>query len=99
MGGRARGLGRRYHQPRRHRGALGRSGRSKPRIGVQGHGEGTDDGVVRVLLEGKFAFDVVDLESDYTPYKLLILPDDIPVDKKLKAKIEKYAPRAAARCC
>jgi hypothetical protein len=64
---------------------------NKPKIGIQGHGEGIDDGAVRVLLEGRFAFDVVDLESDFSPYKLLILPDAIPVDKKLKAKIEKYA--------
>jgi hypothetical protein len=64
---------------------------SNPRIGVQGRSEGTDDGAVRVLLEGKFAFDLVDLESDFTPYKLLILPDEIVVDKKLKQKVEKYA--------
>jgi hypothetical protein len=63
---------------------------SKPQIGVQGHGGGPDEGAVRVLLEGKFAFDVVDLESDLAPYRLVILPDAVPVDKKLKAKLDKY---------
>ncbi|MEO6395000.1 MAG: alpha-amylase family protein [Devosia sp.] len=64
----------------------------RPRlVGVPGHHEGADEGAVRVLLEGKFAFDVVDLESDLAPYALLILPDVISVDKKLKAKIDKFA--------
>ena len=58
--------------------------------GVPGHHEGPDEGAVRVLLEGKFAFDVVDLDSDFSKYRLLILPDAINVDPKLKARIEKY---------
>jgi len=65
---------------------------SHPRlVGVPGHHEGPDEGAVRVLLEGKFAFDVIDLESDLSPYELVILPDAIAVDKKLKAKIDKFA--------
>jgi hypothetical protein len=65
---------------------------SRPKlVGVPGHHEGPDEGAVRVLLEGKFTFDVVDLESDYSPYKLLILPDAITVDKALKRKIDAYA--------
>lgn len=58
--------------------------------GRPGHHESSDEGAVRVLLEGKFAFDVIDLESDLAPYRLVILPDVIPVDKKLKSKIDKY---------
>ena len=39
-------------------------------VGVPGHHVGADEGAVRVLLEGKFTFDVVDLESDLSPYRL-----------------------------
>jgi len=60
-------------------------------VGVPGHHVGADEGAVRVLLEGKFLFDVVDLESDLSSYRLVILPDAIPVDAKLNAKIESYA--------
>lgn len=64
---------------------------NKPTLaGVPGHHEGADEGAVRILLESKFTFDVVDLDSDFTPYRLLILPDAIRVDSKLRAKIEKY---------
>ncbi len=69
---------------------------SRPQlVGIPGHGtkpviDAADDGVVRVLLESKFTFDVVDLESDYSSYRLLILPDIIDVDDVLRAKIEAY---------
>jgi hypothetical protein len=49
-----------------------------------------DEGTIRALLECRFTFDVLDLESDFMPYRLLILPDAIAVDGKLKAKIESY---------
>ena len=45
---------------------------------------------MRVLLEGQFAFDVIDLESDLAPYKLLILPDVIALDATYVAKIKAY---------
>ena len=80
-----------HHQPRRDRAALGRgSEQAAVCRACPGTTAGPDEGAVRVLLEGKFAFDVVDLESDYSPYRLLILPDAIAVDGKLKAKIEKF---------
>jgi hypothetical protein len=64
---------------------------SGPRlVGVPGHHEGADEGAVRVLLEGKFTFDVVDLESNYSQYRLLILPDAVKVNPNLRAKVEKY---------
>ncbi len=49
-----------------------------------------DDGVVRVLLEEKFTFDILDPEMDFSSYRLLILPDAILVDAGLKARIEDY---------
>lgn len=49
-----------------------------------------DEGVVRVLLEGQFTFDVLDLESDFGNYALLILPDVIVIDPPLQSRIEAY---------
>ncbi|OGV76799.1 MAG: hypothetical protein A3K18_12410 [Lentisphaerae bacterium RIFOXYA12_64_32] len=49
-----------------------------------------DAGASRVLLEGHFLFDVLDADMDFTPYKALVLPDDILVDKALKKKLDTY---------
>jgi hypothetical protein len=49
-----------------------------------------DAGAVRMLLEGKILFDIVDLESDYSLYKVLILPDEITVNTQLQAKLNTY---------
>lgn len=49
-----------------------------------------DDATVRVLLEGRFTFDLVDTDADLAPYRLLILPDCIDVDASLKASIDAY---------
>ncbi|WP_240416300.1 beta-galactosidase trimerization domain-containing protein [Paenibacillus periandrae] len=49
-----------------------------------------DAGAIRMLLEGKILFDVVDLDSDYTRYKVLILPDDILVGSELQTKLNAY---------
>lgn len=50
----------------------------------------SDDGAVRVLMESRFGFDLLDPESDFSRYRLLILPDAVPVDKDLARKIEAY---------
>lgn len=50
----------------------------------------TDAGGVRVLQEAHITFDVLDPESDFGKYKVVILPDAVPVDSVLKAKIEQY---------
>lgn len=49
-----------------------------------------DAGVVRILLEGKYLFQMLDLEADFSPYKVLILPDDIRLSGKLEEKVKKY---------
>lgn len=49
-----------------------------------------DVGASRILLEGKYLYDIIDRESELTPYKLLILPDTIRVDDELKTKLEEY---------
>jgi hypothetical protein len=49
-----------------------------------------DEGAVRILLEGQFTFDVVDMKSDFSQYRLLILPDEIDVTPELKAKVDAF---------
>lgn len=49
-----------------------------------------DIGAVRVLLEGKYLFNIVDKCEDLSAYKLLILPDAIRIDEELAAKLEAY---------
>ena len=59
-------------------------------VGVPEYYESPDEGCVRVLLETQSAFDVVDLDSDFSAYLLVILPDAIHVDAALKAKLDRY---------
>jgi hypothetical protein len=63
-------------------------------VGIPGQSDhrfdGPDHGAIRVLLEGQFAFDVVDPDTDLTPYRLLILPDAIEVDATMKARIDAF---------
>lgn len=64
---------------------------SRPSLsGVPNHHVNADEGAVRVLVEGKFTFDVLDLESAFEDYRLIILPDAIEVDADLKARLESY---------
>lgn len=55
---------------------------------AQSKGSSSDAGCVKILLEGKYLFDVIDLENDFNKYKLIILPDVIRVDEKLKEKLD-----------
>jgi len=72
-------------------GVISAEAASRPRLaGIPGHHEDADEGVVRLLLEGKFTFDLLDLDSDLAGYRLLILPDTIAVSSKLKAKIRAF---------
>ena len=43
-----------------------------------------------MLLETHTQFDVVDLEQDLAPYRLVILPDEITLGGKFAVKIEEY---------
>lgn len=58
--------------------------------GRPAHGSGADEGVSRILLEAKIAFDVVDTHSDLSGYKLLILPDAVVINDALKTKVEDF---------
>ncbi|MDA8586970.1 beta-galactosidase trimerization domain-containing protein [Rhodobacteraceae bacterium] len=59
-------------------------------VGLPGKSVAADEGAVRVLLESQLLFDVVDIETDFDGYKLLILPDAVLVDDDLKAKIDAF---------
>ncbi|RUS47485.1 alpha-amylase family protein [Cohnella sp. AR92] len=50
----------------------------------------SDAGAVRILLESHILFDVIDLESDFNRYKVLILPDAITIDASLEAKLSAF---------
>jgi hypothetical protein len=53
-------------------------------------------GVVRMLQEGQHQFDVIDSQADFENYKLLILPDQIPVKDALKSKLETFTKNGGA---
>lgn len=50
----------------------------------------SDTGAVRMLLEGKILFDVIDTEEDFKKYKVLILPDGVRVTPFLKKKLDDF---------
>ncbi|MWV47038.1 beta-galactosidase [Paenibacillus sp. HJL G12] len=50
----------------------------------------SDAGAARMLIEGKILFDVVDLDSDFNAYRVLILPDRIRITEALHEKITAY---------
>lgn len=62
--------------------ALGRDGEKKSNV--------CDAGATRMLLEGGYLYDIIDLESDFDKYKVIILPDKITVDDKLAGLLNKY---------
>ena len=47
-------------------------------------------GAYRVLAENHYQFDIVDAESDFSRYRMLIMPDTIRFDQALAQKVEKY---------
>lgn len=49
-----------------------------------------DYGAVRIMLEGKYLFNTIDLEEDFNKYKLIILPDSIRIDELLKNKLNNF---------
>ncbi len=53
-------------------------------------------GAMRMLQEAGHQFDVADTESEFTRYRLLILPDNIPVNDALAAKISAYLAQGGA---
>lgn len=58
--------------------------------GRSGKGGKADTGANRILLETNRLYNFVDIEEDFTKYKMLILPDAWRIDERLKAKIDDY---------
>jgi hypothetical protein len=55
-----------------------------------GRNSDADDGAAQVLQELKVPFDVIDPSTSFDAYRLLILPDDIPVDTDLAARLAAF---------
>lgn len=58
--------------------------------GMAGEIPGASEGAARLLMELSLQFDLIDSESDFKRYKLLILPDVIPIDERLAIKLKEY---------
>ena len=58
--------------------------------GQVGKNTNVDAGVVRMLLEGKYLFNVIDSEADFTDYKVIILPDAERITPALKARLDVF---------
>lgn len=50
----------------------------------------SDSGAARMLLEGKYLYDVIDAESDFDHYKVIILPDCERTNPALKEKLDAF---------
>lgn len=59
-------------------------------VGDTGRENPPDTGAARFLLEEHLLFDVVDRNVDFSPYKMLILPDLIAVDANLHSCLNSY---------
>lgn len=51
---------------------------------------GAIKGVTRMLEEGAQQFDIVDSQSDLADYRVVILPDEIPISAALASKLDTY---------
>ncbi|MBQ9544717.1 MAG: beta-galactosidase trimerization domain-containing protein, partial [Clostridia bacterium] len=60
---------------------------------IPSSGKDADVGAVRMMLEGKYLFDVVDTENSLDKYSVLILPDTAVLDGKLTRKIKSFTAR------
>lgn len=49
-----------------------------------------DIGASRILLQGHYLFDLIDMYSDFSKYKVIILPDTIEIDPKNVKKLQEY---------
>ena len=57
---------------------------------IGGRNNVSDDGAVQVLLELKRLFDIVDSTARFEDYRLLILPDEVPVEGELAERLSAY---------
>ena len=61
-------------------------------VGQRARGNDDPDvGAARILLEKHVNFDIVDTTADFAQYRLLILPDEIPLDDgELRGKVQAF---------
>ncbi len=57
---------------------------------------GSAMGAVRLLQEGFHQFDVIDSKSDFSKYRLLVLPDGIEVNESLALRLRAYLAQGGA---
>lgn len=55
-----------------------------------GKNHAVDDGAVRMLLESHRGFDIIDPDASFGNYRLIILPDNIPVDAELGQRLAAF---------
>ena len=55
-----------------------------------GRNHPSDDGAAQILLELKRPFDMLDSSARFEDYKVLILPDEIPVGPELAARLKAF---------
>ncbi len=67
--------------------------------GKAGEIPGASEGAARMLMELSQQFDFIDSQSEFERYRLLLLPDVIPVDKSLKEKLSKYMKEGGKVIC
>jgi len=53
-------------------------------------------GACRMLMEGRHQFDFVDSEADLSGYRLLIIPDVIPLEGDLRSRVGAFVARGGA---
>ena len=53
-------------------------------------GNGPDVGTNRILLEGKYLYNIIDNECDFSDYKLIIFSDTVKFDAALADKVNAY---------
>lgn len=58
-----------------------------------------DVGACRMLLEGKYLYDVLDQECDFGKYKLIILPDIIKLTPELTDKLRRFVDGGGKLLC
>ncbi|MCS6949374.1 MAG: beta-galactosidase trimerization domain-containing protein, partial [bacterium] len=56
-------------------------------------------GAYRILQEGRHQFDFIDSESDWSRYRVVILPDDVVMDDALAQKAQAYLDAGGALLC
>jgi hypothetical protein len=54
------------------------------------HANESDTGVTRLLTQLHHQFDIIDRDSDFSPYKLVILPDSVRLDPALRDRLSAY---------